>query len=114
MILQMTTLEAPGGVSVVQLSGNMALGNVLQSTEEKIRSLIKQTNGKVVLDLAGVNYCDSAGIGALMAVAGVARERGGDVRLAGVTARVQKVVTLTQVDRLLNVYPSVEEALQNF
>ncbi len=54
---------------------------------------------------------DSSGLGALVASLKRARQAGGDLRIASLTPQVQMVLQLTNLDRVLRPYASVEEAL---
>ncbi len=56
---------------------------------------------RLVLEMSGVPYIDSAGLGSLAHASGVAQERGGTLRLAGVTDKVAALLRLTRVDTLL-------------
>lgn len=65
----------------------------------------------VVVDLSGVDFMDSSGLGALIAGLKTARQASGDLRICGPTEQVTMVLELTQMDRVLRAHPSVEAAL---
>jgi anti-sigma B factor antagonist len=65
----------------------------------------------LVLDLAGVTFLDSSGLGLFVAHHKTLRRRGGSVRLANASSRVLKVLTVTGLDQVFPVYPSVQAAL---
>jgi anti-sigma B factor antagonist len=65
---------------------------------------------RIVVDLTGVTFIDSSGLGALIAGLRKAREASGDVRIAGVGPQVATVLKLTNLDRVLRAYASVDEA----
>ena len=66
---------------------------------------------RVVVDLSGTEFMDSSGLGALIAGLKATRSAGGDLRIAGPTAQVATVLELTNLDRVLRPYESVEAAL---
>ena len=64
----------------------------------------------VVLDMAGVEFVDSSGLGALIGGLKLARQAGGDLRIAAVNDQVRMVLKLTGMDRVLTPYSSAQEA----
>jgi anti-sigma B factor antagonist len=74
------------------------------------------TAGKVhlVVDLHAVDFIDSSGLGALIGGLKSARQHGGDLRIAAAGAQVRAVLKLTNLDRILDPYPTVEEALHDW
>lgn len=68
----------------------------------------------VVLDLEGLSYSSSAGIRIFLGLAREARSRGGDLRIAAVQPRVDKIFKLSKFDKIVQIYPTVVEAVQSF
>ena len=66
---------------------------------------------KIVVDLTGVSFMDSSGLGALIGALKSARQASGDLRVAGATEQVLAVLQLTNLDRILRPYATVQEAL---
>lgn len=65
---------------------------------------------RVVLDLGGTEFMDSSGLGALIGCLKMARQAGGDLRIANVQPQLRMVLELTSMDRVLTPYDTVEEA----
>jgi anti-anti-sigma factor len=65
----------------------------------------------VVVDMCRTQFCDSAGLNALVTAARRARAEGGEVRLVITGGSVVRIVALTGVDRVIPIYASLEEAL---
>lgn len=78
--------------------------------KDEIDAGLAATANRVVVDLAGVTFIDSTGIGVLMSAVKRARAFGGDVRLAGVKPFVTKVLEITGLHRVFRGYPTVDEA----
>lgn len=76
----------------------------------RIDDLVRDGKPKVVVDLAGVDFIDSSGLGALVGGLKVARLAGGDVRIAAAGEQVRAVLRLTNLDRILAVHETVEAA----
>lgn len=64
----------------------------------------------VIVDLSGVDFIDSSGLGALVAGLKTARTAGGDLRLAAAPQQVLSVLRLTNLDRVLKLHESVDAA----
>jgi anti-anti-sigma factor len=68
---------------VVKLTGRMTLGMRLCEIESKVTRDVDEGTHKLVLDLSGVDYADSSGLGFLMLLHGRVKTKGGQLRLAG-------------------------------
>jgi anti-sigma B factor antagonist len=86
MITETRTLHVAPDITVVEISGRLNLGNSLLSIETSIRRLVEQGARKLVVDLTGLNYIDSSGIGMLVTSSGQLEQSGGRMRIAGRTA----------------------------
>jgi anti-anti-sigma factor len=80
----------------------------------RLVSEVLQNGGKVVLDLSGVSSIDSAGIGELAFLHTWARSQNADLKCAGPTPFVRDLLDLTNLDSVLEIYPSLCEALAAF
>jgi anti-sigma B factor antagonist len=95
--LQVHTLD---GWTVVAPVGELDLGSVPRLRQELQNLTGGVGTGSVVLDLAGVDYIDSIGLGVIVAVAKRVRAHGGRFRLARVDDRVWSVFELVSLDRV--------------
>lgn len=80
----------------------------------RIDDLVAAGKAKLVIDLHGVDFIDSSGLGALIGGLKSARQRGGDLRIAAAGEQVRAVLKLTNLDRILSPYETVEEALHDW
>lgn len=96
--------------SVLTLSGRLDL-DAAPKLRQELRDLAAESP-RVVVDLDGVSFLDSSGIGALISGLKATRERGGDLRLARVSAQAQYVLKLATLDRILSMHPTVEDAVE--
>jgi len=98
------------GWAVVRASGDIDL-----TTAPRLRELVVKvvTDGqpRVVLDLEGVDFVDSTGLGVIVGLLKRTRSQGGDLRLVSTRRSLQKVLELTSLDRALPLAPTVDEAL---
>lgn len=95
-------------ITVVEISGRLALGNVLVSLEYSVRRLIEEGARKVIVDLSGLDNIDSAGIGVLVACSGLLDQSGGHMRVAGARGSVAKVFEVVHMDRITSLDPDLE------
>lgn len=97
------------GVTELGVTGRL---NVVTAARvrEAIQTAVNDNRGKVAVDLSGVVFLDSSGLGALIAGLKAAREAGGDVRLVRPTEQVALVLDLTNMGSVLKSFDSVEDA----
>ena len=94
------------GVVVMTLDGPLTLSNMF-SFQNDLRALTPEC---LVLDMTGVPYMDSAGLGVLMNYFVSAQNNHRKFLLVGVNDRVRALFEMTKVDQILRIYGSVDEA----
>ncbi|HIC92869.1 MAG TPA: anti-sigma factor antagonist [Anaerolineae bacterium] len=106
--------ERKGAVLVISFAeeGGLEASNVMDF-RESVMELLKEGD-KVVLDLGRVNFVDSSGLGAIVALGRSLSRGGGELRLASVTPHVRTVFELTRLHRAFEIYDTVEEAVASF
>lgn len=104
--------EVKNGVGVVTVSGSL--------TAPVVESFRSQFNGwfetvpqvkRVVVDMGGVRFMDSSGLGALIGLLKRVAERGGELRLARPQSQVRTVLEITLAVNIVPIFPTVEEAV---
>lgn len=96
--------------TVVEIAGRLNLGNSLSYVETAIKKLIADGSRKIVVDIAGLTFIDSAGVGMLISCAGDMDQAGGVFRIAGATGPVAKVFDVVHMNRIADLDPDVETA----
>ena len=101
------------GIVIVRSQGrlNMAAAPQLRGV---VSDLTAAGRVRIVIDLSAVTFIDSSGLGALIGGLKSARQAAGDLRIAAPTEQVTTVLGLTNLDRVLKPYASVEEALDGW
>ena len=102
------------GVAVLSLKGELLGEPDTTTIREKIHSLVSDQVKQVVLDLGGVSYMNSSGLGTLIAALTTVRNSGGDLRLARVEGKVQNLFVMTQLVKVFDTYETVDRALSSF
>ena len=97
------------GVVVVRPAGrlNMVAAPALR---QELHELVESGSNRLVVDLSGTDFIDSSGLGALISGLKVARQAGGDLRIASPTTQVETVLSLTNLNRVLRSHPSADTA----
>jgi anti-sigma B factor antagonist len=99
-----------GQVAVVSLPVEIDLVNAGQVREDLL-SLLNRGPSTLIVDLGGTTFCDSAGVNALVRAYQRACACGAGMRLVVAAPNVQRVLAITGVDSLIDIYPSVAAAL---
>lgn len=82
--------------------------------KDAITEVVKDGPSRVVIDMEGVSFVDSTGLGSVIAALKQIRSGQGELRLAAPNQQVRVVLELTTLDRVFPYYASVEEALAGF
>jgi anti-sigma B factor antagonist len=99
-----------GQVSVVTLPAEIDVTNA-DATREELLAVLNQGAAMLVADMSRTVFCDSSGVSALVRVFRHAVTSGTAMRLVVSTPAVQRVLSITGVDRLVDVYPSVAASM---
>jgi anti-sigma B factor antagonist len=108
--LELNVRRAAGNVPVIDLKGEVDVYTAPKFKTALIE-LIDQGNYHVVVNLGSVQYMDSAGLGALVSGLKRVREHNGSINLVSPTVPVQRVLDITRLSKILNIYSSEQQAL---
>ena len=109
-----STEERIGDVTVLRLTGRLVLDEGDLEYKRQIDRLVEAGQVKIVVDLAGVDYIDSAGVGMLVAKLKSVRVKGGDVKLLNLTAKSHRLLALTRLTLAFEIVDTVEQAVKSF
>lgn len=113
MSLQGTSRET-GGVLIVDFSGRITLGDGSAMLRKMIRELNAAGQKKILLNLADVDYIDSAGIGELVSAYSSVRTAGGELKLLNLTKRVNDLLQITRLFTVFDVQSEEWTAIHSF
>ena len=102
------------GVTVVDLSGRIVLGEGSDTLREALRDLVDHGRKKILLNLADVNYIDSSGLGALVSGYTSLAGQQGQLKLVNLTKKVHDLLQITKLLTVFEVYEDEEAALKSF
>jgi len=113
MGFQISTREL-NRVTVVDVVGRLTLSDGRTQLRDLIYVLCSNGHKKFLLNLAGVDYIDSDGMGELVRCYSVVRQRGGEMKLAQLSPRVANLLELTRLNTLFDIYGEEQVALRAF
>jgi len=100
-----------GEVALIDVSGKLVAGEQSGELKDKVNSLIFQGRRQIVLNLAGVSYIDSMGLGELVAVHATVAKQGSQIVLVALTTRVQDLLAICRLLTVFDVFDTEAEAL---
>ncbi len=103
-----------GKVTILDLEGNLRIGEGTVVLHNAIRRLIDERQTQVLLNLASVDNVDSSGLGELIAGHVALRRNGGQVKLLHLTKRVRELMTITKLVTVFETFEDESAALQSF
>ena len=106
--------EEKGDVTVVRVLEVKLTYPVLSAFFSAMRQRVEAGARKLVMDLGAVSYLDSASIGCLMDVHRLLQEQGGTLRLSGLQPRVETMISMTGVHKIVPLHRDEQDALAAF
>ena len=106
--------EEMGDVTIVRVKEAKLTYPVLSSFFTEVRQQVEGGARKLVIDLKAVSYIDSASIGCLMDVHRLLQEKAGALRLSGLQPRVETMISMTGVHKIVPLHRDEEDALAAF
>ena len=103
----------PSGVTLVQVEGQLIVGNRLE-LKELIQTALDKNERRILIDFSRTGYIDSSGLGALVSISKRVRETGGELRLSGLNEDLRSLFELTKLDNLFAIAETSQQALASF
>jgi anti-sigma B factor antagonist len=108
------TCREVGPITIVDLSGRIALGEGSALLRKTVRDLLDSGQSRILLNLGDVNYIDSSGIGELVSGFTAVRNRSGELKLLNLTKKVHDLLQLTKLFTVFDVYSDEGTAVRSF
>ena len=109
-----TSIRQTGGVTIVDVSGRIQLGDESAAIRDLIRDLLAQGHKQILLNFADVHYIDSAGLGSLVSAAASVRKQGGELKLLNLTNKVVDVMQITRLYTVFDITTDEAAAVKSF
>ena len=113
MSVTLTTHEN-GGVTIVDASGKLVLGEETSALRAKIRELVAGGSKRIILNLADVSYMDSSGLGELIGAHTTVKTAGGEMKLLNLAKRVHDLLKITKLYTVFEAFEDEAAAVSSF
>ena len=113
MQLRLSTRMLGDRVLVVDCLGRIVFGEETAVLRDSVRNLLDQ-HRQIVLNLSGVTYIDSGGLGTLVALYTTARNAGASIKLSALTQRTNDLLQITKLVTIFEVFDNDDQAARSF
>jgi anti-sigma B factor antagonist len=114
MILTIERKSIAPDIVILAMAGRIILGNNARDVELKLAEVLKEHAHKIIFDMAGITMLDSTGVGILVVSQAKIKKDGGELRIAGAAGVVEDILKKTSVDKIVHLFPTVEDAAADF
>ena len=101
-------------IAVVDLSGRITLGEASGRLRDTIKDLVTNGSKDILLNLAGVTYMDSSGLGELVGAFATVSNRGGKLKLHGLQPRLYELMHITKLYSVFEIFTDEPTAVGSF
>ena len=108
------TKRRVGDITILDLKGKLTIGDGAEVLRDTVASVVFQEERKILLNLAGVPYMDSGGLGELVRCSTVAGKASGAVKLVNMTSKITDLLAITKLSNVFDTFESESEALASF
>jgi anti-sigma B factor antagonist len=103
-----------GDITILDMRGAVRIGEGSVALRDSVRDLVESGKKKILLNLGGVSYIDSSGIGELIANYTTVSRQGGELKLLNLTDKIQNLLVITKLLTVFDSYDNEPEALNSF
>ena len=102
------------GIAILDLKGRITAGQEAGALREKVSQDIAAGTRSLVLNMDGVDYVDSTGLGALVMSATTARKAGGNVKLVNLNRRNIELLVMTKLATVFEIFTDEQDAINSY
>jgi anti-sigma B factor antagonist len=102
------------GVTILDLKGKITLGEGDEALRDRISNLLQNGNKKILLNLEGVPYIDSAGLGEVVRTYTTVSRQGGQLKLVNLTKRITDLLMITKLLTVFETFDTEPDALKSY
>lgn len=103
-----------GDITILDLKGKLTIGDGAEVLRDTVASVVFQDERKILLNLAGVPYIDSGGLGELVRCSMVAGKASGAIKLVNMTSKITDLLAITKLCNVFDTFDSEASALSSF
>ena len=109
-----TSTREVGGVTIVDISGRIVLGEESAALRNLVGDLLNKGHKKILFNLGDVDYIDSSGLGHLVSAFSSVQKQGGELKLLNLTKKVQDVMQITRLYTVFEIMDDEAAAVRSF
>jgi anti-sigma B factor antagonist len=102
------------GIQLFELSGSIHTGVECKRLDQAVDEQMQNNQTRIIFDFTRVTHIDSSVIGLIVKSHSRLKKSGGELRLVVAGGMVEKVLKLTQINRVITLYPTTKDAVTNF
>jgi anti-sigma B factor antagonist len=110
----MTSTRQVGGVTIVDISGRIVLGEECATLRNLVSDLLSKGHKKILFNLADVTFIDSSGLGHLVSSCTSVRKQGGELKLLNLTNKVHDVLQIAKLYTVFDISDDEAAAVKSF
>jgi len=99
---------------VVELKGNVMGGDDTKEFNQLLHKLIEEGKKNIIVDLSGVKFMNSSGLGMMISGLTTMKREGGNLKLANVTEKIESLLIITKLITIFETFESIDEAVKSF
>jgi anti-sigma B factor antagonist len=103
-----------GDVTILDLTGKITIGEGSVQLREAVRGLLERGKKKLLINLGGVDYVDSSGIGELVSCYTTTKNQGGQLKLLNLTKKIKDLLQITKLLTVFETYDDEAEAVKSY
>ncbi|MCS7204530.1 MAG: STAS domain-containing protein [Leptospiraceae bacterium] len=111
--MESITKSKDGDVIILKVKGNIQHIDT-PNFEKQLEEVLKENNFKIVIDLSNIKHVSSSALGILIAMERKVKRKNGDIRLVITEPEVQRVLQITLLNRIFQIYSNVSDAVESF
>ena len=102
------------GIGLIQITGPLLGGDEINEFRAAVSSCVERQQNKLVIDIAGVTYMNSAAVGVLVSTLVSYTQRNWQIKLYGIKKAVYSILAITKLNRVIESYETRDEAIRSF
>ena len=103
-----------GDIGVIFVKGKLKGGQEVITLHSTIKKCLDAKTDKIVIDLKGVEWMGSVGIGILICCLTAVKNAGGDMRLSGLNTKIHELLQMTKLEKIFDIYPEAQNAVESY
>jgi anti-sigma B factor antagonist len=103
-----------GPVTIVTVNGDLVIGDAETTFKKTVTRLLEEGRVNLLVDLSGVGFLDSSGLGALVRALTNSQKEGGQTKLLNAGPQIRKLLQMTKLDSVFEIHDDLEAAVSSF